>query len=66
MNECDERTGAAATSYLFTGGRLLDPNRDALLDGFEVLVENDRIKEVSDRADRGREAPPGSIFPARH
>jgi hypothetical protein len=28
---------------------LLDPSRDALLDGFEVLVENDRIKEVSDR-----------------
>jgi imidazolonepropionase-like amidohydrolase len=36
-------------SYLFTGGRLLDPSRDQLLDGFEVLVENDRIKEVSDR-----------------
>jgi imidazolonepropionase-like amidohydrolase len=36
-------------SYLFTGGRLLDPNRDELLDGFEVLVENDRIKEISDR-----------------
>ncbi len=45
----NERTGAAAASYLFTGGRLLDPNRDLLLDGFEVLVENDRIKEVSDR-----------------
>jgi imidazolonepropionase-like amidohydrolase len=39
----------AATSYLFTGGRLLDPNRDALMEGFEVLVENERIKEVSDR-----------------
>jgi imidazolonepropionase-like amidohydrolase len=37
------------TSYLFAGGRLLDPNRDELRDGFEVLVENDRIKEVSDR-----------------
>ena len=49
MNQCDERTGAAAMSYLFTGGQLLDPNRDTLLDGFEVLVENDRIKEVSDR-----------------
>jgi imidazolonepropionase-like amidohydrolase len=36
-------------SYLFTGGRLLDPNRDELLEGFEVLVENDRVKEVSDR-----------------
>jgi imidazolonepropionase-like amidohydrolase len=49
MDHRDERTGAAATSYLFTGGRLLDPSRDTLLDGFEVLVENDRIKEVSDR-----------------
>ncbi|MBV8105551.1 MAG: amidohydrolase family protein [Hyphomicrobiales bacterium] len=49
MNDRDERTGAAATSYLFTGGRLLDPSGDTLLDGFEVLVENDRIKEVSDR-----------------
>jgi imidazolonepropionase-like amidohydrolase len=39
----------AATSYLFARGRLLDPNRDELVDGFEVLVENDRIKEVSDR-----------------
>ena len=49
MNDRDERTGAKATSYLFAGGRLLDPSRDALLEGFEVLVENDRIKEVSDR-----------------
>jgi imidazolonepropionase-like amidohydrolase len=49
MNDRYEPTGANATSYLFTGGRLLDPSRDALLDGFEVLVENDRIKEVSDR-----------------
>ncbi len=41
--------GTVATSYLFTGGRLMDPNRDDLMEGFEVLVENDRIKEVSDR-----------------
>jgi imidazolonepropionase-like amidohydrolase len=40
---------SASTSYLFTGGRLLDPNRDELMEGVEVLVENDRIKEVSDR-----------------
>ena len=39
----------ASTAYLFASGRLLDPNRDALVDGFEVLVENDRIKEVSDQ-----------------
>lgn len=56
MNERDERTGAKATSYLFTGGRLLDPSRDALLEGFEVLVENDRIKEVSDRPIAARSA----------
>jgi imidazolonepropionase-like amidohydrolase len=41
--------GETATSYLFSGGRLMDPNRDHLMEGFEVLVENDRIKEVSDR-----------------
>ena len=28
---------------------MLDPNRDELIEGVEVLVENDRIKEVSDR-----------------
>jgi imidazolonepropionase-like amidohydrolase len=37
------------TSYLFAGGRCLDPRQSELLDGVEVLVENDRIKEVSDR-----------------
>jgi imidazolonepropionase-like amidohydrolase len=36
-------------SYLFHSGRLLDPRRDELLDGIQVLVEGDRIKEVSDR-----------------
>ena len=36
-------------SYVFHGGRLLDPRKDDLLEGFEVLVESDRIKEVSDR-----------------
>ncbi len=44
------------TSYLFAGGRLLDPNRDALVDGFEVLIENDRIKEVSDKPIAARSA----------
>src|SRR5258708_37239293 len=33
--------------YLFHGGRLFDPRRDALVDGVEVLVEGDQIKEVS-------------------
>jgi imidazolonepropionase-like amidohydrolase len=36
-------------SFLFTGGRLLDPRRDELIDGMEVLVEGAVIKEVSDR-----------------
>src|SRR3546814_9562490 len=29
--------------------RMLDPERDAIVDGFELLVEDDRIREVSDR-----------------
>jgi imidazolonepropionase-like amidohydrolase len=37
------------TSILFTGGRFLDPRRDDLRDGVEVLVEGNVIKEVSDR-----------------
>jgi imidazolonepropionase-like amidohydrolase len=37
------------TSYLFHGGRFLDPRRDTLMDGVHVLVEDDLIKEVSDR-----------------
>jgi imidazolonepropionase-like amidohydrolase len=36
-------------SYLFSGGRFLDPEAGALLDGMHVLVEGDRVKEVSDR-----------------
>lgn len=31
------------------GGKFLDPRQDELLDGFEILVEGDRVKEVSDR-----------------
>ena len=34
---------------LFTGGRFLDPAQDRLLDGIEVLIEGDRVIEVSDR-----------------
>ena len=34
---------------LFTGGRFLDPAKDRLLDGIEVLIEGDRVVEVSDR-----------------
>lgn len=37
------------TSFLFTGGRFLDPDRTELLDGIEVLIEGDRVQEVSER-----------------
>ena len=36
-------------SYLFTGGRFLDPRQDELRDGIELLVEDTLIEEVSDR-----------------
>jgi imidazolonepropionase-like amidohydrolase len=42
--------------YLFTGGRVLDPAHDALLDGMEVLVEGSVIREVSDRPIRSEAA----------
>jgi imidazolonepropionase-like amidohydrolase len=34
---------------LFTGGRFLDPGCDRLVEGIELLVESDRIREVSDK-----------------
>src|SRR5215831_10388710 len=37
------------TSYLFTGGPVLDPQKGELQDGISVLVENGTVKEVSDR-----------------
>jgi imidazolonepropionase-like amidohydrolase len=37
------------SSFLFSGGRLLDPRRGELLDGVEVLIEGERVKEISDR-----------------
>jgi imidazolonepropionase-like amidohydrolase len=37
------------TSYLFTGGRFLDPRLDELRGGMQILVEGKMIKEVSDR-----------------
>lgn len=36
-------------SFLFTGGRFLDPRRDSLIENIEVLVEDGTIKEVSDK-----------------
>src|SRR5439155_6140282 len=41
--------GDRVSSYLFHSGRLLDPRRDTLVDSAHVLVEDDRIREVSDR-----------------
>jgi imidazolonepropionase-like amidohydrolase len=35
------------SSFLFHGGRLLDPRCDALVEDAEVLVEGGRVKEVS-------------------
>lgn len=37
-------------SYIFTGGRFLDPRADELREGVEVLVEDGTVKEVSDKA----------------
>ena len=59
------------TSFLFHGGRFLDPRKDDLQDGVSVLVEDGLVKEVSDRAIaspsataidlRGRTLMPGLI-----
>lgn len=35
-------------TFLFRGGRFLDPRQDELVDGVEVLVEGDTIREVSE------------------
>jgi imidazolonepropionase-like amidohydrolase len=43
-------------SFLFTGGRFLDPDRGELIDGIEVLVEGDTVKQVSDRPIRSASA----------
>ena len=37
------------TAVLFKNGALLDPTQRELREGYHVLVENGRIKEVSDR-----------------
>ena len=43
-------------SFLFTGGRFLDPHQRELLEGMEVLIEGDRVREVSDRPIRSEAA----------
>ncbi len=43
-------------SFIFTGGRFLDPRREALREGVDVLVEGGRIKEVADGSIRSAEA----------
>src|SRR5688572_18318958 len=40
---------ATMTRYLFRNVQLLDPAHDQLLGGREMLVEDDRIREVSER-----------------
>jgi hypothetical protein len=35
--------------YLFSGGRLLDPRRDELVAGMEVLVEGERVTKARDK-----------------
>jgi len=37
------------SAFLFSGGRFLDPRRDTLVEGIEVLVEDGIVREVSDR-----------------
>jgi imidazolonepropionase-like amidohydrolase len=37
------------TSYVFHGGRFLDPRRDELREGIEVLVTDGKVIEVADR-----------------
>jgi len=59
------------TRYLFRNVQLLDPGKDRLADGHEVLVEGEAIREVSDRPipaagataidGRGRTLMPGPV-----
>jgi imidazolonepropionase-like amidohydrolase len=36
-------------SFVFHNGRFLDPDREGLQDGIEVVVEGERVREVSER-----------------
>ena len=46
------------TSYVFSGGRFLDPRRDELQDGISVLVEDGMVKDVADRPITAADATP--------
>ena len=35
--------------FVLHGGNFLDPRKNELLEGIEVLIEGDRVKEVADR-----------------
>ena len=37
------------TSFILHGGRFLDPRKSELMDGVELLIEGERVKEVSDK-----------------
>lgn len=50
------REGLELGKILFRNGAILDSNAGILLDGYEVLVEGDRIKEVSDHPIRTTDA----------
>lgn len=41
------------SGWIFHGGRFLDPRQDELLDGLEVYIEGQVVKEVSDRPIHG-------------
>jgi len=44
------------TQILFRNFRMLDPERDELSGGHEILVEGDRIREVSEGPIQSRQA----------
>ncbi len=58
-------------SFVFTGGKFLDPRRDELCEGIEILIEDGFVREVADRPIkaagaeriglRGRTVMPGLI-----
>ena len=53
------------TSYLFHGGRFLDPRKDELQDGISVLVEDGLVKEVCDRPITSIRPPASTCAAAR-